>query len=72
MSQLLEYRFSDGADEDRLCLLVDRPISDRRRAVIESLNIGVLALTQSGELEPVGQLAAEIVHPAPIGKVGQA
>jgi hypothetical protein len=61
LSQLLEYRFFYGTDEDRLCLIVDRPITDRRRAVFESLGVGVVVVTESGGLQPAGQLAIEIL-----------
>ena len=68
LSQLLEYRFFYGSDEERLCLVVDRPIADRRRAVLESLGVGVIVVTELGQLQPVGQLAIDIfgrVHGIP-------
>jgi hypothetical protein len=61
LSQLLEYRFFYGTDEDRLCLVVDRPITDRRRALLESVGVGVVLVTDSGQLQPVGQIAIEIL-----------
>ena len=61
LSQLLEYRFFYGTDEDRLCIVVDRPIADRRRTVLESMGVGVMVVTDSGQLQPVGQLAIDIM-----------
>ena len=61
LSQLLEYRFFYGNDRDKLCLVVDRPISDRRRAMLESVGVGVIVVTDSRELQPAGQLAIDIM-----------
>jgi hypothetical protein len=61
LSQLLEYRFFYGTDEDRLCLVVDRPITDRRRAILESVGVGVVFVADSGELKAVGQLAIAMI-----------
>jgi hypothetical protein len=61
LSQLLEYRFFYGTDEDRLCLIVDRSIADRRRAVLESLGVGVAVFSESGALQPVGQHAIDLL-----------
>ena len=61
LSQLLEYRFFYGSDADRLCLVVDRPIADRRRALLESVGIGVLVAADGGELRPAGSLAGEML-----------
>jgi hypothetical protein len=63
LSQLLEYRFFFGKNEDQLCLVVDRPITDRRRAMLESMGVGVIVVSESGELQPAGQLAIDIVGP---------
>jgi hypothetical protein len=41
LSQLLEYRFFYGNDRDQLCLVVDRPITDRRRAMLESTGVAL-------------------------------
>jgi hypothetical protein len=60
LSQLLEYRFFYGTDDDRLCLVVDRPITDRRRVLLENMRVGVVIVTGSGQLQPVGQLAVDI------------
>jgi hypothetical protein len=64
LSQLIEYRFFYGTDDDRLCLVVDKPIADRRRALLESLGIGVLLVTETGQIHPVGELATEILATA--------
>lgn len=61
LSQLLEYRFFYGTDEDRLCLVVDRPITDRRRAILESVGVGVVLVADSGQLKAVGQLAIAMI-----------
>lgn len=61
LSQLLEYRFFYGTDEDRLCIVVDRPIADRRRAVLESMEVGLIVMNELGQLQPVGQLAIDIL-----------
>jgi hypothetical protein len=64
LSQLLEYRFFYGNNEDQLCLIVDQPITDRRRAMLESMGIGVIVVTDLGELQPAGQLAIDILGSA--------
>jgi hypothetical protein len=61
LSQLLEYRFFYGNDRDQLCLIVDKPITDRRRAMLESMGVCVIVVTESGELQPSGQLAIDIM-----------
>lgn len=61
LSQLLEYRFFYGTDEDRLCLVVDRPITDRRRAILESVGVGVVLVADSGQMKAVGQLAIAMI-----------
>jgi hypothetical protein len=40
LAQLLEYRLFLGAKGDRLCLVSDRPISERRLRLLDSLSIG--------------------------------
>ena len=60
LAQLLEYRFFYGADSDLLCLVVDRAIADRRRAFLESNGVGVVLVTGSGQLQPIGGLASSI------------
>jgi hypothetical protein len=61
LAQLLEYRFFYGMDSDRLWLVVDRSIADRRRALLESNGVAVVFVTDSGQLQPIGQLATEML-----------
>ena len=42
LAQLLEYRFFYGEPDDRLCVVCDRPISDRRVRLLDGLGIAVL------------------------------
>jgi hypothetical protein len=42
IAQLLEYRFFYGEPEDELCVVCDRPISDRRVRLLDGLGIAVL------------------------------
>lgn len=42
LAQLLEYRFFYGEPADRLCVVSDRPISDRRVRLLDGLEISVL------------------------------
>jgi hypothetical protein len=58
--QLLEYRFFDRIDQDRLWV-VDHAIVDRRRALLESAGAAVVFVSDSGELNPIGQLAGELL-----------
>lgn len=53
--------FLYGKNEDQLCLVVDRPIADRRRAMLESMGVGVIVVTESGGVQPAGQLAIDIM-----------
>jgi hypothetical protein len=57
VAQLLEYRFFHGGDADRLCLVVDRPIPDRRRAFVESLGVAVVVVDSGGPPDTLGPLA---------------
>jgi hypothetical protein len=41
-AQLLEYRFFFGEEDDSLCLVTDRPISDRRCRFLDSLGIATI------------------------------
>ena len=61
LSQLLEYRFFYGNDRDQLCLVVGKPITDRRRAMLESMGVGVVVVSESGELQPAGRLAIDVM-----------
>jgi hypothetical protein len=58
LSQLLEYRFFYGDPTDRLCLVTDAPISDRRIRFLE--NHGIAAAYEEGD----GRCRAE---PSPSG-----
>ncbi len=40
LAQLLEYRMFLGSQDDQLCLVTSRPISDRRLQLLDSLGIG--------------------------------
>jgi hypothetical protein len=60
LSQLLEYRFFFGSDEDELCLVCDSPLADSRIRFLESN--GVLVLTWNGEdFRPCGSKAARAI-----------
>jgi hypothetical protein len=59
LSQLLEYRFFYGAPTDRLCLVVNGAISDRRTAFFEEHAIAVLNADSGGVIQPVGRLGEE-------------
>jgi hypothetical protein len=59
LAQLLEYRFFYGADTDRLCIVLNGPIADRRRAFLEGLGVAILFLDEIGAATPVGRLAPE-------------
>ena len=59
VGQLLEYRFFHGSDADRLCLVVDRPIPDRRRAFVESLGLAVVIVDPNEPATAVGARAVQ-------------
>lgn len=42
LAQLLEYRLTDGAPDDWLCLIADSPISSKRAGLLEALGVGVI------------------------------
>ncbi len=42
VAQLLEYRFFYGAADDRLCLVTDHPLSDKRVRLLRALDIAVV------------------------------
>jgi hypothetical protein len=50
LSQLLEYRFFHGKPEDRLCLVVNGLLSDRRIRFLESAGIAVATVRDGGVL----------------------
>ena len=53
LSQLLEYRFFYGQSADRLCLVVNAAIADRRRAFLEEHNIAVVLIDET-RIQSVG------------------
>jgi hypothetical protein len=63
LAQLFEYRFFYGTDADRLCVVVDAAITDRRRALLESVGVAVLFVSNTGQLQPIGQLAVDLLQP---------
>jgi hypothetical protein len=58
LAQLLEYRFFYGSDSDRLCVVLNGPITDRRRALLESLGIAILVITDTS-VTSIGTLAQD-------------
>lgn len=48
IGQLFEYRHFDGALSDRLCVVVNRPISVERLTFLNSLDIMVVTLSENG------------------------
>jgi hypothetical protein len=46
IGQLLEYRFFYGAPEDRLCLVADHPLSDKRVRLLGALGIAVVVIEE--------------------------
>jgi hypothetical protein len=57
LAQLLEYRFFYGSDSDRLCVVVNRPVTDRRRVFLENLGVAVVIIEGDGVPKAIGQLA---------------
>jgi hypothetical protein len=62
LAQLLEYRFFLGNKTDRLCLVSDRPISERRLRVLDSLAIGH-AYLEDGNVVPSGTPSTYALFP---------
>jgi hypothetical protein len=60
LSQLLEYQFFYGDSSDRLCLVTDAPISDRRIRFLETHHIAVVYDEGNG-LVPCGILAQKLL-----------
>jgi hypothetical protein len=60
LSQLLEYRFFYGDPSDRLCLVCDHPISDRRTRFLEEHGIAV-AYDEGSGLVASGTLAQKLL-----------
>ena len=57
IAQLLEYRLFYADESDRLCVVFNGPIADRRRVLLESLGIAILCIDENGYLSAVGQVA---------------
>ena len=57
LSQLLEYRFFYGTDTDRLCIVLNGPIADRRRALLEELGVAIVVIADDGAATSIGTLA---------------
>jgi hypothetical protein len=56
LAQLLEYRYSYGDADDRLCLVTDAALTAERTAFLDSLDIAFLVCTRGGVY--AGSLAA--------------
>jgi hypothetical protein len=68
IGQLLEYRFFHGAPEDRLCLVVDRPLSGKRIHLLDALDIAAVAIDETQMLTgtPVArELLGAVLDPEP-------
>lgn len=61
LAQLLEYRFFFGRPSDRLCLVVDRLISDARGQVLESAGVAVISVENS-QLRGVGATGERLLE----------
>jgi hypothetical protein len=57
LSQLLEYRFFYGTESDRLCIVLNGPIADRRRALLEELKVAIIVIANDGTATSIGRLA---------------
>lgn len=62
LAQLLEYRVFLGRKTDHLCLISDRPISERRLRVLDSLGIGH-AYLENGNVVPSGTPSTNVLFP---------
>jgi hypothetical protein len=62
VAQLLEYRFVCGEPDDRLCLVTDHPISDKRGRFLVALEVAVVGVDED-HLIPGSPNAREIVVP---------
>jgi hypothetical protein len=61
LSQLLEYRFFHGKPEDRLCLVVNGLLPDRRIRFLESAGIAV-ATIRDGQVRAAGVLCGGLLE----------
>jgi hypothetical protein len=59
LAQLLEYRFFDGTESDRLCIVLNGPIADRRRALLEELKVAIVVIANDGTATSIGRCAQE-------------
>jgi len=59
VAQLLEYPFFYGTDTDRLCIVVNLPVADRRRAFLEDLGVALLVIDSTGRPQATGHLAQQ-------------
>jgi hypothetical protein len=57
LSQLLEYKFFYGSESDRLCIVLNGPIADRRRALLEDLKVAIVVIANDGTATSIGRLA---------------
>lgn len=48
LAQLLEYRFEFGAPDDRLCMVVNRPLSERWAEFLDHLGIALIEVVDEG------------------------
>lgn len=62
LAQLLEYRLFLGEPTDKLCLVTDRPISERRLQLLNSLSIGH-AYVANGEVTISGTRSSRSIFP---------
>lgn len=64
LAQLLEYRLFLGQPNDKLCLVSNRPISERRLRLLDSLSIGH-AYLEDGKVKISGTRASRALFPRP-------
>ena len=62
LAQLLEYRLFLGSPSDRLCLVSDHPIFERRLRLLDSLSIGHVYI-EKGEVQISGTRASRSLFP---------
>jgi hypothetical protein len=63
LAQLFEYRFFYGEESDRLCVVVNGPVADRRRAFLEGVGVALIVIDGNGTAKPIGQLARDYCSP---------
>lgn len=61
LAQLLEYRQDYGSPDDALCLVVNAPITERRRDLLERLGVAAVLLDQADGIVPLNPSAAGLV-----------